>query len=100
MEQPAAIGSDPAKTVFPGRGVDADGAAVVKRKFRRGQVLAGLARRDRCLVGMEACAAARFWAWELTALGEVRIMLPSYLNPFVTRGKTDAADAEAICEGL
>jgi transposase len=50
---------------------------------------------------MEACAGAHFWARELTALGhEVRIMPPSYVKPYVKRGKTDAADAEAICEAV
>ena len=38
MEQPTTIGIDLAKTVFQVHGVDAAGAAVVKRKLRRGQV--------------------------------------------------------------
>ena len=73
----------------------------MKRKLRRGQVLEVFARLDPCLVGMEACAGAHYWARELTALGhEVRIMPPSYVKPYVKRGKTDAADAEAICEAV
>ena len=92
---------DLAKTVFQVHGVDAAGAAVVKRKLRRGQVLEVFARLDPCLVGMEACAGAHYWARELTALGhEVRIMPPSHVKPYVKRGKTDAADAEAICEAV
>ena len=104
MEQPTTIGIDLAKTVFQVHGVDAVGAAVVKRKLRRGQVRPALevfARLDPCLVGMEACAGAHYWARELSALGhEVRIMPPSYVKPYVKRGKTDAADAEAICEAV
>ncbi len=51
-----------------------------------------------CLIGMEACAGAHYWARELTKFGhEVRLIPPSYVKPFVKRGKTDAADAEAIC---
>lgn len=101
MEQPITIGIDLAKTVFQVHGVDAAGAAVVKRKLRRGQVLEVFARLDPCLVGMEACAGAHYWARELSALGhEVRIMPPSYVKPYVKRGKTDAADAEAICEAV
>ena len=101
MEQPTTIGIDLAKTVFQVHGVDAVGAAVVKRKLRRGQVLEVFARLDPCLVGMEACAGAHYWARELTALGhEVRIMPPSHVKPYVKRGKTDAADAEAICEAV
>jgi len=104
MERPTTIGIDLAKTVFQVHGVDAAGAAVVKRKLRRGQVLEVFARLDPCLVGMEACAfggrsaSPHDWARELLELGhEVRIMPPSYVKPYVKRGKTDAADAAAIC---
>lgn len=101
MDQLTTIGIDLAKTVFQIHAIDADGAVVLKRKLRRAQVLEFFARRDPCLVGMEACAGAHYWARELTALGhEVRIMPPSYVKPYVKRGKTDAADAEAICEAV
>ena len=98
MGQLTTIGIDLAKNVFQIHVIDGDGAVVLKRKLRRGQVLEFFARRDPCLVGMEACTGAHFWARELQALGhEVRIMPPSYVKPYVKRGKTDAADAEAIC---
>ena len=52
-----------------------------------------------CLVGMEACATAHYWAREIARFGhEVRLMPPSYVKPYVKRNKSDAADAEAICE--
>lgn len=101
MEQPTTIGIDLAKNVFQLHGVDGAGAAVLKRKLRRGHVLEFFERLEPCLVGMEACAGAHFWARQLTALGhEVRIMPPSYVKPYVKRGKTDQADAEAICEAV
>jgi len=81
MQQPTTIGIDLAKSVFQVHGVDADGAIVVKRKLRRAQVLTFFAGLEPCLVGMEACAGAHFWARELQALGhEVRIMPPSYVK--------------------
>jgi transposase len=50
---------------------------------------------------MEACGTAHFWARQLVALGHnVRIIPPSYVKAYVRRGKTDAADAEAICEAV
>jgi transposase len=57
------------------------------------------ARLRPCLVGMEACGTSHYWARELIKLGhQVRLMPPAYVKPYVKRGKTDAADAEAICE--
>ena len=50
---------------------------------------------------MEACGSAHYWAREITALGhDVRLIPPVYVRPFVKRGKTDAADAEAISEAV
>jgi transposase len=50
---------------------------------------------------MEACATAHHWARELIKLGyTVKLMPPAYVKAYVKRGKTDAADAEAICEAV
>lgn len=101
MEQPITIGLDLAKNVFQVHGVDAEGRVVVRRQLRRAQVLGFFDRLGSCLVGMEACSGAHHWARELGALGhEVRLMPPAYVRPYVKRGKTDAADAEAICEAV
>jgi transposase len=101
MDQPTTIGIDLAKTVFQVHGVGADGTIVLRRQLRRGQVLALFARFEPCLIGMEACSGADHWARELTALGhEVRLMPAAYVKPYVKRGKTDRADAEAICEAV
>ena len=59
------------------------------------------AKLPSCLVGIEACGTSHHWARELIKLGhEVRLMPPAYVKPYVKRGKTDAADAEAICEAV
>jgi transposase len=95
------IGLDIAKRVFQAHGVDASGKAVLRRKLQRAEVLVFFNGLPSCLVGIEACATAHHWARELQALGhEVRLMPPSYVKPYVKRGKTDAADAEAICEAV
>ena len=101
MQQITTIGLDLAKQVFQVHGADADGSAVISRKLRRADVLVFFEKLSPCLVGMEACGGAHFWARELTKLGhDVRLIPPSYVKPFVKRGKTDAADAEAICEAV
>ena len=58
-------------------------------------------RLPSCLVGIEACGTSHYWARELIKLGhQVRLMPPAYVKPYVKRGKTDAADAEAVCEAV
>jgi transposase len=95
------IGIDLAKSVFQVHGVDTNGAVVIRKKLRRAEVLKFFEALTPCLVGMEACATAHFWARELSTLGhEVRLMPPSYVKAYVRRQKNDAADAEAICEAV
>jgi transposase len=101
MEEVAVVGLDLAKNVFQVHGVGAVGQVVVRRQLRRAQVLGFFRDLQPCLVGMEACASAHHWARELMALGhEVRLMPPAYVKAYVKRGKTDAADAEAIAEAV
>jgi transposase len=95
------IGLDLAKRVLQVHAVDGMGRVVVRKALRRGQVLPFFAKLPPCLVGMEACGTSHHWARELIRLGhEVRLMPPSYVRPYVKRGKTDAADAAAICEAV
>ena len=95
------VGLDIAKRVFQLHGVDAAGKAVLRRKLQRSEVLALFKALSPCLVGIEACGTAHYWAREIRELGhEVRLMPPSYVAPYVKRGKTDAADAAAICEAV
>lgn len=101
MEQPITIGIDLAKNVFQVHAVDGSGKVVLRRKLRRGQMLTFFAGREPSLIGMEACAGAHYWARELAMFGhDVRLMPASYVKPYVKRGKTDQADAEAICEAV
>ena len=95
------IGLDIAKNVFQVHGIDAAEKVVVRRQLRRGQVLKFFAGLPPCLIGMEACATAHYWARELTKLGhEVRLMPAKDVKAYVKRNKNDATDAEAICEAV
>ncbi len=95
------IGLDLAKSVFQVHGVDDDGSVIVIKRLRRKQLKGFFSKLPACLVGMEACATAHYWARTLAAFGhEVRLMPPAYVKAYVKRGKNDAADAEAICEAV
>jgi transposase len=95
------IGLDIAKNVFQVHGIDADEKVVVRRQLRRSQVLAFFKALSPCLIGIEACATAHYWARELAKLGhEVRLMPAKDVKAYVKRNKNDAADAEAICEAV
>lgn len=88
-----------AKSVFQAHEADGLGGVVFRKKLRRDQVLAFFSNQPRCLVAMEACASAHYWAREIGTLGhEIRLIPPAYVKPFVKRQKNDMADAEAICE--
>ncbi|MBM3467730.1 MAG: IS110 family transposase [Alphaproteobacteria bacterium] len=95
------IGIDIAKRIFQVHGVDKNGKTVLKKKLMRDQVLMVMANLPKCLVGMEACGGASYWARELTKLGhEVKLMAPQFVKPYVKTNKNDQADAEAICEAV
>ena len=113
MKQVTTIGLDLAKRVFQVHGVDAAGAVMVRRALRRRQVLAFFAKLPSCLVGIEACATAHYWAREIARLGhDVRLIPPAGACPragqwpdpwtkaYVRRNKNDPADAAAICEAV
>lgn len=101
MGEVTTIGLDLAKHVFQVHGIDATGHILVRRQLRRGELLKFFAKQPSCLVGIEACGTSHHWAREIAALGHtVKMMPPAYVKPYVKRGKTDAADAEAICEAV
>ena len=95
------IGLDIAKNVFQVHGIDAAENVIVRKRLRRSQVLVFFKALPPCLIGMEACATAHYWARELTKLGHrVRLMPAKDVKAYVKRNKNDAADAEAICEAV
>lgn len=95
------IGLDLAKDVFQVHGADARGKPLLRKQIKRDKLAAFFANLPPCLVGMEACASAHYWARKLQAQGHtVRIIAPQFVKPYVKGNKNDAADAEAICEAV
>ena len=95
------VGLDLAKNVFQVHAIDASEKVVARKQLKRSQMIPYFKALAPCLVGMEACATAHYWARELGKLGhEVRLMPAKDVKAYVKRNKNDAADAEAICEAV
>jgi transposase len=99
--RPTIIGLDIAKSVFQVHGVDNKGKVVIQKQLKRVEVFAFFKKLRRCLIGIEACSTSNYWARELRAIGhDVKLLPAQYVKPYVKRSKTDAKDAEAICEAV
>jgi len=99
MSEISIIGLDLAKQVFQVHGADAKGGCVLRKQLKRCDVLRFFAKLAPCTVAMEACGSAHYWAREIAKLGHRTLLVPpAYVKPYVKRGKSDAIDAEAICE--
>jgi len=95
------MGIDLAKRHFHVHGVDVSGRKVLSKKFSRQKLKEYLVTLPPCVVAMEACMGAHYWARLLRSYGQqVRLIAPQFVKPFVKSNKNDAADAEAICEAV
>lgn len=96
------IGLDIAKNVFQVFSADGQGKKLGNRKMHRQAALEYFTRLQPCTVGFEACGTAHYWARTLTEMGyAVKLINPQDVKKFLgNRNKTDAADAQAICEAL
>jgi len=93
------IGLDIAKSIFHLFAVNQVGRYVKKKQLKRKQVLAYMANIEPCLIVMEACGGANYWARAFIALGhQVKLIAPQYVKPYVKGNKNDYNDAEAIAE--
>ena len=101
MGEITTVGLDLAKRVVQLHAEDGMGRVVLRRTLKREGVLTWFAQRSSCLVAMEACASAHYFARELAALGHMpRIIAAEFVRPFRLSGKNDANDAAAICAAV
>ena len=95
------VGLDLAKDVFQVHGISENGRVIFNKPIKRAKLLAFFQTLPSCTVGMEACGSGHHWARQFLKLGhEVRLMPAMYVKAYVKRGKSDAIDAEAICEAV
>jgi transposase len=101
MKDITTIGIDIAKNYLQIHGVNNNGKALLKQRLPRDRFLSFMANLPKCLIGMEACGSANYWAIELIKLGfEVKLMSPLKVKKFVENNKNDAKDAEACAEAV
>ena len=99
MSEITTIGLDLAKHTFHVVGCDRHGKVLKRKVLRRGQVRTYFANVPACVVGMEGCASAHYWARELGELGhEVRLVPAQHVKAYVRGNKNDYNDARAIGE--
>ncbi|UPR59034.1 IS110 family transposase [Vibrio sp. ED004] len=97
----ATLGIDLAKSSFALHGVDSSGKVLLKKNISRKKLSETLNNMPPCLVGMEACSSAHYWARVFKQFGhDVKLMPPQFVKPYVKSNKNDTADAEAICEAV
>ena len=95
------VGIDLAKNVFQLHGVDIQGQNIVQKKITRSRLPEFIANLPPCLIGLEACGGAHYWARKFSQMGhQVKLMSPQFVKPYVKSNKNDALDAQAICEAV
>ncbi len=99
MSNVSVLGIDLAKNVFQLHGNDARGKQVLRKALRPEKAAELIANMPSCLIAMEACSGAHFYARKFRSYGhDVKLISPQFIKPFVKGNKDDAKDAEAICE--
>jgi transposase len=101
MKDLTVIGIDIAKNYIQIHGANSSGKRVLKKRVARDHFLTFMANLPKCLVGMEACGGAHYWANALIQLGfEVKLMAPRKVKMYVENNKNDANDAAACAEAV
>ena len=95
MKDIKVLGIDLAKDVFQIHGTDARGCRVLSKRLSRGKLAEYMANTAPCLVGIEACGSAHYWARVFESHGHtVKIMSPQFVKPYVKSNKNDARDGK------
>ncbi|MDC9607391.1 IS110 family transposase [Xenorhabdus griffiniae] len=91
------FGVDIAKHLMQIHFVDEYTGELIDKQLRRNDFLTFFSNREPCLIGMEACGGAHYWARELRKLGhEVRLLQAKFVKAFRMGNKNDVQDARAI----
>jgi transposase len=96
------IGVDIAKNYIQIHGTTGTGKMLLKKRLPRNKFLSFMVNIPKCLVGMEACGGAHYWAIELKKLGfDVKLISPQKVKKYLdNHNKNDERDAAACAEAV
>jgi len=101
MKNLTTLGIDLAKNVFQLHGTDERGKCVLTKRLTRGALAEFVATLPSCLIGIEACGSAHYWARRFKEMGHtVKIMSPQFVKPYIKSNKNDKNDAAGIAEAV
>jgi len=101
MKNIKVLGIDLAKNVFQLHGTDAKGKRVLSKRLSREKLVEFMVNLQPCLVGIEACTGAHYWARLFESMGHtVKMMAPQFVKPYVRSSKNDRNDARGINEAV
>jgi transposase len=99
VEKHSVVAVDIARAVFEVAVSEEPGRVSGHRRLPRSEFLKFFAQCPAAVVVLEACGSAHHWGRELQRLGHEVVLLPPHqVRPYVTRNKTDRADAKGILE--
>jgi transposase len=101
MKDIKVLGIDLAKNVFQLHGTDAFGKALLRKRLSRAKLIEFMSNLAPCLIGIEACGSAHYWARTFKGMGHtVKMMAPQFVKPYIKSNKNDMRDAEGISEAV
>jgi transposase len=101
MKNIKVLGIDLAKNVFQLHGTNGQGKCVLRKRLSRKKLKEFLVQLPPCLIGIEACMGAHYWARTLEQMGHtVKMMAPQFVKPYVKSNKNDRNDAKGIAEAV
>ena len=93
------VGIDLAKNIFQICAVNARGQVLFNKTIKRPKLKEFMVNLPSCEVVLESCASSNYWYRVFNEYGhDVKLINPAYVRPYVKTNKSDAADAEALCE--
>jgi transposase len=101
MKNIKVLGIDLAKNVFQLHGTDARGKCILRKRLSREKLIEFVAKLSPCLIGIEACIGAHYWARLFERMGHtVKMMAPYLVKPYMKSNKNDRNDAGGIAEAV